>query len=94
MKEFAVPLGFYEMVYHEEDKIWYSETKEGIFEREYTFREGRHIPYWQEIILSWSSGWSSFGLEYPRASNSLIAPIVNTYSPEDDQGQQKTFNSF
>jgi hypothetical protein len=39
----------------------------------------RDIPFWKEMILIWSSGWSSLGLEWDYEDHEYI---VKTYDPE------------
>jgi hypothetical protein len=65
-----------------------------ILEEDYKFDEKKHIPYWEEMILIWSSGWASFGMEYPHKNEDSIQPITMTYSPDNTENDQKTFNAF
>lgn len=84
-------------VYDKEDECYYTESIQelkDIEKQEYSLAKEKDLPYWKEMIMYWSSGWSSFGLEYPRADNSIIQPIVKTDSPDDDDNNQKIFTSF
>lgn len=72
LHELEAHLGLSELVYDEEDECFYSETgkvlKE-IYQKEYALSREKDIPYWKEMIMRYSSGWSSFGLEYPGKDN-------------------------
>ncbi len=61
----------------------------------YEASKQKNIPYWKEMILFWSSGWSSFGLQYPYPKNGPN-PITRTYTPEDmdEDDLQKRFTPF
>ncbi|MBO9204845.1 MULTISPECIES: hypothetical protein [Niastella] len=90
-------LGLWESVYDEEDECFYSESNKKIkeiYEQEYTLSKERDIPFWKEMIMYWSSGWYSFGLEYPQKDNSIRQPIVKANLPDDKDNNPKTFNSF
>lgn len=40
------------------------------------------IPYWEEVILYYSSGWSGIGLKYPYQNfNAIVQPIVKADEP-------------
>jgi len=97
LRELQDHLNIKKLVYDEEDACYYSELIEevkSILNEENTFDEKRDVPYLKEMILIWSSGWSSFGLKYPRKDDSIIQPIVKTYSPENETPQQKSFKAF
>jgi hypothetical protein len=97
LHELKDELGLIELVYDEEDKEWYTETKKElreIFEKDYKFNEEKDIPYWREMILIWNSGWSSFGLKWPGDEDSFIQPIVKTFTPENEEIKQKRFNEY
>lgn len=51
---------------------------------EYSAAKDKTIPFWEEMILYWSSGWSSFGQKYPSYSEDRPHPIVNTFVAEDE----------
>lgn len=90
-------LNLLELVYDEEDECNYSEDVKAVTEIrkfEYSKSKERELPYWKELILYWSSGWSSFGMEYPRKDDSLIQPIVRADPSESEEQQQKVFNGF
>ncbi|MGO4773261.1 hypothetical protein ACEN2I_16480 [Flavobacterium sp. W22_SRS_FK3] len=97
LNELKDELGLIELVYDEEDKEWYPETKKElreILEKDYKFNEEKDIPYWKEMILIWNSGWSSFGLKWPGDGDSFIQPIVKTFAPENEEIKQKRFNEY
>jgi hypothetical protein len=97
LHELKDELGLIELVYDEEDKEWYTETKKElreIFEKDYKFNEEKDIPYWREMILIWNSGWSSFGLKWPGDEDSFIQPIVKTFTPENEEIKQMRFNEY
>ena len=49
------------------------------------------IPYWDEVILYYSSGWSTVGLQFPyEDTNASVQPIVKSADPDS----QKIFNDF
>lgn len=60
----------------------------------YTAAVNKDIPYWKEMILIWSSGWSSFGMKSPRDNGDTVQSIMKTYTPDDVEDNQKTFNSY
>jgi hypothetical protein len=87
----------WEPVYDEEDKCYYTESIQelkDIQEQEYTLSKEKDIPFWKEMMMYWSSGWSSFGIEYPRADDSIIQRIVRADPTDDDEDNHKTFTSF
>jgi len=43
------------------------------------------------MILIWTSGWSSFGLESPFNNGETVQPIMKTYIPEGGEDSQKQF---
>lgn len=99
LNELKEHLDLFELVYDEEDDEWYSEPiKEfqEIYNLEYEKAKNKVIPIWEEMILYWSSGWSSYGKEYPNPNNETLRPIFKTFIlPEDDEEKsQKTFTSF
>lgn len=48
------------------------------------------IPYWEEVILYYSSGWSGIGLKFPYENyNSKVQPILKAEEPSS----QKLFES-
>lgn len=58
-----------------------------------SFSEAPHrdIPFWKEMILIWTSGWSSFGLQSPLDDGEAIQEIRKTYSPDGHDDEQKQF---
>ncbi len=94
-------LNLVELVYDKEDNEWYDHLKEELKEinlREYELSKQKSIPVIEEMILYWSSGWSSFGKKYPHETDSYLQPIVRAFVAEDEDGkgndQQKQFNAF
>ncbi|MEM7374592.1 MAG: hypothetical protein AAF587_38725 [Bacteroidota bacterium] len=80
-------LDLYQKVYDTEDQIWYDEPLARyleIYQEEKSKARDKDIPFWKELILYWSSGWSSFGMEYPEHRGMKIRPIVNTYIAEEE----------
>ncbi|WBV56162.1 hypothetical protein PFY10_18340 [Chryseobacterium daecheongense] len=97
LNELKYHLDIYETVYDETEKenvISFIPQVKTIFEEDYIFDENKHIPFWEELILLWTSGWSSFGLKFPGQDDSSVFPIMRTYIPEDGENQQKTFDDF
>lgn len=79
-------LDIYTDVYDEEDKRFYPELideVQKINNENYKYDETKDIPYLKEMILYWSSGWSSFGLRY-HPENARVHPIVKTYIAEEE----------
>lgn len=90
-------LNILQMVYDEEYKEYVADVIDEVAEilkKDYAFDENKTIPYWKEMILIWSTGWSSFGMEYPYENEGKGQPIVKTYSPGKTAGEQKRFNDF
>lgn len=74
-------------VFDEEDQMFYPELideVQQIFNENYKYDETKDIPYLKEMILYWSSGWSSFGLSY-HPENARVHPIVKTYIAEEEK---------
>lgn len=99
LNELKEHLNLLEWVYDEEDDEWYAEPKrefQEINNSEYAKAKDKVIPVWEEMILYWSSGWSSYGHEYPNPNNETVRPIVRTFIPLDEVGgdEPKTFNTF
>jgi len=94
-------LNLLELEYDKEDDQWYSVSKQQlqkIHDKEFGAAKTKSIPIIEEMILLWSSNWSSFGKEYPSETEDYLQPIVKTFVAEDEDGknndQQKQFNSF
>jgi hypothetical protein len=99
LNELKEHLDLFELIYDDEDNEWYSEPIKELQEvnvLEYGNAKKKTIPVLEEMILYWSSGWSSYGKEYPNPNNEIIRPIVKTFIPEDEteENSQKTFNDF
>ena len=97
LNELKEHLGLFELIYDKDDDEWYSEPIKEFQEInnfEYGKAKEKNIPIWEDMILYWSSGWSSYGKEYPNPNNETIRPIVKTFTPEEEDKSQKTFNSF
>lgn len=96
LNELREELNVQQLVYNEEDNMEYIELLpevQEIFNYDYTHKEGREIPYWQEMILFWSSGWDSFGIKVPGETGASAYPIVKMYTVEGLPDDQKTFES-
>ncbi len=90
IKEFVDDLGLLVSVYDEEDACDYLENGpevKAIYEEGKKYACNKDLPYWKEMIMYWSSGWSSFGLEYPRYTQSGPQQIVKA----DDSNIPKLF---
>ena len=86
LRELQDHLNIKYLVYDDEDKCYYPELideVQTIFDRDYVFDKSKTIPNLQEMILFWTSGWSSFGLKYPRKDENKAHPIMRTYIAED-----------
>lgn len=101
LNELRVHLNLFELVYDEEDDEWYYEQIKELQEInnfEYGKAKDKIIPIWEEMILYWSSGWSSYGKEKPNTENEIIQPIVKTFIAQDEEEEeenfQKIFNVF
>ena len=71
----------------------HNEEAQKIWEDDYALRQHRNIPYWEDMILHYSSGWSSFGKECPfQPAGNGISPIVS--QNESEELLQKKFNDF
>jgi len=57
---------------------------EAIDAYEYGAAKNKTIPFWEEMILYWSSGWSSFGRGYPNKCADGPHPIMNTFVAEKE----------
>jgi hypothetical protein len=97
LKELCKHLGLYKLVYDDEDKCYYAELLEevqAIFNADYVFDERKVIPNIQEMILFWTSAWSTFGLKLPQENDGTIQPIMKTYIADDEDNNQKQFTDF
>lgn len=95
LRELEEHLDIHIQKFDEGDQDWYTELQEEAreaLEADHNRGAEEDIPYWKEMILIWSSGWSSFCLD--TYSSPEVQPIVKTYSPEGDNDAQKTFSSF
>ena len=64
-----------------------------IVDEDLATRKGRRIPYWEDVIMAWSTGWGSFGIEYPRDGEGP-RPVVRASDDDDEEPQQKQFTPF
>jgi hypothetical protein len=97
LNEITEHLDLYVSVFNEEDQCYYAEYRDElkeIFDLARSRRQSKDIPYWKELILYWTSGWSSFGIEHPDHNGDSVQPIMPTYSPDDKEPTQKTFNNL
>ncbi|WP_298517035.1 hypothetical protein [uncultured Kordia sp.] len=101
LSELERHLNLFDDVYDDEYKEWYPERKpelQKIHDAEYEAASTKSIPVIEEMILYWSSGWSSFGKENPNKVEGILQPITKTFVAQDEDGehndQQKQFNAF
>ncbi|SFP01504.1 hypothetical protein SAMN05428949_7180 [Chitinophaga sp. YR627] len=97
LNEITDHLDLYMPVFDEEDQCYYAEYRDElrkVFDLAQQKLPGKDIPYWKELILYWSSGWSSFGLKPPGDNGEMVQPIMPTYIPEEQDATQKTFRTF
>lgn len=97
LKEIGGDMGLTKLTYFEMFQANISvpvEEVEALFDRVYEQAPQKDIPYWKEMMLQWSSGWSSFGLEAPGYTDEGPQPIMPTYVPEGEEPTQKTFNTY
>jgi hypothetical protein len=94
LNELRSHLNLLEIVYDEEDQCNYFEFRselKNILASSFAGASQKDIPYWKEMILIWSSGWSSFGLKSPFDNGETVQPIMKTYVPENSESAQKKF---
>lgn len=101
LRELEEHLNLFDDVYDKEDEEWYAERKpeaQKIHDVEFGTAKTKSIPIIEEMILYWSSGWSSFGKKYPHETESYLQPIVRAFIAKDENGdhndQQKQFTAF
>ena len=99
LNELKEHLNLFEFVYDNEDEQYYSEVKkelQDIHNYEYGKAKTKTIPVIEEMIMYWSSGWSSFGKQYPKEDGNILQPIVKTFIPDDEDldSYTKKFNSY
>ena len=85
LNELEYHLGLRQPKMGDRDGYW-PPTKEllEIQDKEYTISKNKNIAYWEEMIKFWSSGWGSFGEEYPyEATGNEARVIVKTYVSEE-----------
>lgn len=95
----ALCLGLAKEVYDEEyDETYYepNDEFEAINHEAFAAAKDKDIPVLKEMMLYWSSGWSSFGLEYPYEKKGGAQPIVKTYVLEEETNEDipKRFTPF
>lgn len=86
LNELKINLDIQIEVFDEEDKMFYSELLpevQNVFEENFKYDETKDIPYLKEMMLYWSSGWSSFGKSY-HPEDAKVHPIVKTYIAEEE----------
>lgn len=82
LRELNNDLGLHSESFDEEDQCFYLNYLPEIdeyFSKDFEFKSDKKITKWEEMILFWSSGWSSFGKEYLENSKGLM-PIIQTYN--------------
>ncbi|MEN4760248.1 hypothetical protein ABEG63_07900 [Chryseobacterium sp. C39-AII1] len=86
LNEIRSNLGIYEDVFDEEDQMFYPELLpevQEIFDENFKYDETKDVPYLKEMMLYWSSGWSSFGISY-HPKEAKVHPIVKTFIAEEE----------
>ncbi len=81
-------LDIYTKVYDEEDQMFYSELideVQKIGDENFKYDETKDIPYLKEMIVYWSPGWKSFGLNYYPENVKGGCPVVKTYIAEEEK---------
>jgi hypothetical protein len=78
------------------DRYYYDEAEElkKMRDVQYSNAKQKDLPYWKELIMYWSSGWSSFGLDYYKGDDSSPRPIVKAEPIENEEIKQKRFTDF
>ncbi len=97
LNEITDHLDLYVPVFDKEDQCYYAEYRDElkeVFDLAQQKLPGKDIPYWKELMLYWSSGWSSFGLTPPGDNGEMVQPIMSTYVPEEQEATQKTFRTY
>lgn len=86
LNEIRNHLYIYVEVFDEEDQMFYpellSEVQE-IFDQNFKYDKTKDVPYLKEMMLYWSSGWKSFGMNY-HPENAKIRPIIRTFIAEEE----------
>jgi hypothetical protein len=86
LNEIKNHLDIHEDVFDEEDQMFYSKLLpeiQEIFDENFKYDETKDVPYLKEMMLYWSSGWSSFGMEY-YPEGTRVHPIVKTFIAEEE----------
>lgn len=86
LNEIRDHLDIYIEVFDEEDQMFYPELLpevQEIFDQNFKYDETKDVPYLKEMMLYWSSGWSSFDMTY-HPENAKVHPIVKTYIAEEE----------
>jgi hypothetical protein len=94
LNELRNHLNLLETVYDEEDQCYYTEfgkELKTILASSFAGASQKDIPYWKEMILIWTSGWSSFGLKSPFDNGETVQAIRKTYIPEGGEDNKKRF---
>lgn len=90
LRELNNDLGIYFESFDEEDQCLYLNhipKIEDYFKNDFEFKFDKEIKKWEEVILFWSSGWSSFGKNYFENSNGL-QPILQTYNVDNTENTE------
>ncbi|MDO6431524.1 hypothetical protein Q4E93_13045 [Flavitalea sp. BT771] len=94
LNELRSHLNLLEVIYDKEAQcnfIEFGKDLKTILASSFADASQKDIPYWKEMILIWSSGWSSFGLKSPFDNGETVQPIMKTYVPENGENSQKRF---
>jgi hypothetical protein len=86
LNEIGSHLGIFEDIFDEEDQMFYPERipeVERLLEESFKYDETKDVPYLKEMMLYWSSGWSSFGMKY-YPEGTKVHPIIKTFIAEEE----------
>ncbi len=91
LNELRNHLDIHVQVFDEEDQMFYPEIideVQEIFDENFKYDETKDVPYLKEMMLYWSSGWSSFGMSY-HPKEAKVHPIVKTFIAEEEEEEEE-----
>lgn len=86
LNEMRNHLDIHIQMFDEEDQMFYPELLpevQEIFDENFKYDKTKDVPYLKEMMLYWSSGWSSFGISY-HPKKAKVHPIVKTFIAEEE----------
>ena len=86
LNEMRNHLDIHIQVFDEEDQMFYPELLpeiQEVFDENFKYNTTKDVPYLKEMMLYWSSGWSSFGISY-HPKEAKVHPIVKTFIAEEE----------